>query len=109
MSATLLIAGLAISAWSALSHAQPRHHRSAFGGEGGLLRRRLFRTAGWALLAAAFAVSVVDRGWEFGPVIWAVLLCIGATIWVLCHSADARSARWLGWLAALPGLALWWL
>ncbi|MCL1634248.1 DUF3325 domain-containing protein [Luteimonas sp. SX5] len=109
MTPWLLVAGLTISGWAALSHALPRHHQEAFGSAGSPLRRSLHRIAGSIGLLLAFVVSIASLGWEFGPVLWSVLLCAGAIVWVLCRNADPRGARWLGWLAPLPGLILLWV
>lgn len=106
MNAWLFAAGLSLSGWAALSHAMTRHHQEAFGNAPAVQRLRLHRIAGWLALACSFAVCVVAMGWEFGPVMWAVLLSVGAVVWVLCRNADPRRARWLGWLAPLPGLVL---
>ncbi|SUD30434.1 iron uptake protein [Pseudomonas fluorescens] len=39
-------------------------------------RRRGLRGLGWALLAASFAVSVLDWGWAMGPVAWFGLISL---------------------------------
>lgn len=106
MNAWLFAAGLTLFGWAALSHAMPRHHQEAFGRAPDGMRRRAHRIAGWLALIASFAVCTAAMGPEFGPVMWAALLCIGAMVWVLCRNADPRRARWLGWLAPLPGLVL---
>jgi len=106
MNAWLFAAGLTVSGWAALSHAMPRHHQEAFGRAAGEMRRCAHRAGGWLALIASFAVCTAAMGWEFGPVMWAVLLCVGAVVWVLCRNADPQRARWLGWLAPLPGLVL---
>lgn len=104
MSAVLLAAGLTVTGWASLSHAMPRHHREAFGDEGDASRRVVHRALGAIGLAVSFALCVAAMGWEFGPVMWTVLLCLGGVGWVLCRNASPRGARWFGWLAPLPGL-----
>lgn len=106
MSAWIFAAGLTVFGWAALSHALPRHHQEAFGRVPNPARLWLHRMAGWLALICSFAVCVAALGLEFGPVMWTVLLCLGAVVWVLCRNADPRRARWLGWSAPLPGLVM---
>ena len=104
MSAVWLAAGLTVTGWASLSHAMPRHYREAFGHEGGAGLRSAHRAIGALGLAGAFASCVIALGWEFGPVMWTALLCLGGTLWVLCRNASPRAARWIAWAAPLPGL-----
>lgn len=103
-----LCAGLSIAGWAGISLAQPRHHLATFGREAGCLRRRGFGTLGVLLQIASFVLLVRRDGWEFGPVLWTVLLCLGALVWVLAHAFDARRAPWVLLLAPSCALATGW-
>ncbi|WP_242108427.1 DUF3325 domain-containing protein [Luteimonas aquatica] len=100
-----LCAGLSIAAWAAICLAQPRHYLATFGQEPMPARSRVLVLAGVLLQAAAFVLLVRRDGWEFGPVLWSVLLCLGALAWVLAHAANARRAPWLLLLAPACAVA----
>lgn len=74
---------LIVCGWAGVRLSQAKHHAASFGSEGTTGRRRRFAFAGGALLALAFAILVWAEGWEFGPVRWTVLLCLGALAWTL--------------------------
>lgn len=103
-----LCAGLSIAGWAGISLAQPRHHLATFGREVGRLRGRAFGALGVLLQIASFVLLVRRGGWEFGPVLWTVLLCLGALAWVLAHALDARRAPWVLLLAPACALATGW-
>ena len=67
----LLALGLCFSAFAALSLATDKHALAMPGGGAvTAVDRRVWRIAGWALLAVAFVLSVSARGWALGPVLW---------------------------------------
>ena len=95
MSAAWLCAALVVAGWAGVCLGQARMHRTTFGQDGSVARRRGFTIGGGALLVAGFAVAVAHAGWQFGPVLWGVLLSLGAIAWVLALTLDARRAPWL--------------
>ena len=72
-----------VAAWACICLSQAKHHARMFGAEGTRMRRRLWSLAGTAGFVAMFAWLVLLRGWEFGPVLWSVLLCLAALAWTV--------------------------
>lgn len=81
----MLLSGFCLTlwAWCLLSQGLERHQRTVLATAWSPARRRAARGGGWALLALAFGGFVGWRGWELGPVLWAVALMLAAIAWVL--------------------------
>lgn len=80
--------------------AVPRHYKTALRREPARWQPIALRVAGWAAIAAAFAVSVRAGGWEMGPVLWFCLLSVSALFLVFLLPYAQRR------LLALPLLCL---
>lgn len=102
----LLALGLSFSAFAALSLAMEKHQQDLHGKAAAAAPRRLqWRVLGWILLAAAFAVCVVDHGWGLGPLLWLGAMTLGGI--ALSFGLYPYRQRWILPLAtALPLLGL---
>jgi hypothetical protein len=63
---TLSILFLGFAALAALALAMPAHARAGFGRDISHERRRLFRAAGWLVVAGLFVVEGWRHGWTIG-------------------------------------------
>ncbi|UMY17368.1 DUF3325 domain-containing protein [Methylobacterium organophilum] len=100
-SVLLLNLGLSFAALAALCLSMNRHHAEALAGRPSPGRVRVLRLAGWAGIAASFAVAVLREGWNFGPVQWLGALTGAALLVVALASYRPRLIRPAA-LAALP-------
>ncbi|CTP86268.1 DUF3325 domain-containing protein [Xanthomonas graminis] len=77
----LLGLGLAFSGFVALCLAMEKHQLELYGAQRAApARMRQLRSAGWLLLAAAFACCVTALGWSIGPVLWLGTLSASAAL-----------------------------
>lgn len=101
MSAAWFAAACVLAGWACLSLVQEKHHRAVLATDLTPMRKRSFSAGGAAALVLGFALSVRAQGWEFGPVLWGVLLSLGALAWMLALALAPRRAPWLLLLAPL--------
>lgn len=78
-----LVFAVNLIGWALLALGLPAHHRAWFGAAPARWRLRLLRTAGWACLPMAWALAVVQQGYELGSVLWAATLMLAALAWAL--------------------------
>ncbi|MFC3226732.1 DUF3325 domain-containing protein [Marinibaculum pumilum] len=69
---------LALLGFALLALAMHKHHRDILGRPLPPRRALGLRTAGWSLLALAFATSIAGAGWAIGPVLWFALITVAA-------------------------------
>jgi len=102
----LLALCLSFSAFTALSLAMEKHQMDLHGRQAASVsRRRMWSVLGWLLLAAAFALCVVDHGWALGPVLWLGAMTLGGLL--LAFGLYPWKPRWIVPLAvALPVMGL---
>lgn len=102
------VAGLAFGAFAALSLAMDKHARDVLGASRATPRLcRALRIAGWIGLAVAFALAVLDSGWNLGPVLWLGALTASAlalVLWLLPYAP--RAVVPAAWLVPLAGIAI---
>lgn len=77
MIALALLAALAAFALLALS-SDPQRRRWLGARATPTRARRVMRGTAWGSLALALALSVVARGWVFGPILWSGLVMLAA-------------------------------
>ena len=82
-----LVIAVNLIGWALLALGLPGHHRAWFGAAPAPGRRRLLRTAGWACLPVAWALAVMQHGYELGSVLWAATLMLAALAWALVMAA----------------------
>jgi hypothetical protein len=89
----LLLLIAALLGFGALMHGLPRH-------QGPLLHRllpprtsRLVRAAGWATLAAGYALAITTMGWGYGTIVWLGACTLGAAAVVLHLSFRTQARR----------------
>ena len=82
-----LVFAVNLAGWALLALGLPGHHRAWFGAVPAPGRLRLLRAAGWACLPLAWALAVMQRGYELGSVLWAAMLMPAALAWALVMAA----------------------
>jgi len=102
----LLAVALSFAAFTALSLAMEKHQLELHGNAAASPRVRMrWRVLGWTLLCVSFALSVADRGWGPGPVLWLGTLTIAGL--PITFGLYPWRQRWLKPLACgLPVLGL---
>ena len=89
----VLVIAVNLIGWALLALGLPGHPRAWFGAVPAPGRLRLLRAAGWACLPLAWALAVMQRGYELGSVLWAAMLMPAALAWALVMAArETRSA-----------------
>lgn len=103
----MLWLGFAVSllAWCLLSLGMEKHYAQVFAGRYDARRARVWRAFGWALHAAAFAGFTAWKGWEFGPIFWAVVLMLSALAWSLSLTLWPKASAKLAVAMLLSGVA----
>ncbi|SFK30739.1 DUF3325 domain-containing protein [Lysobacter sp. cf310] len=103
----MLWLGFAVSllAWCLLSLGMEKHYAQACAGRYDARRARVWRGLGWALHAAAFAGFAAWKGWEFGPIFWAVVLMLSALAWSLSLTLWPKASAKLVVAVLLSGVA----
>ncbi|WP_426256031.1 DUF3325 domain-containing protein [Sphingomonas sp. DC2300-3] len=87
---------LALAAFLAFGLATDRHHEPRFGRRLLAPDARRWRLAGWTLLAVAFVLAIMARGWVFGPVLWTGLVMAGAAssfLWLNLQPPSRKANR----------------
>ncbi|WP_084581534.1 DUF3325 family protein [Sphingomonas azotifigens] len=89
----MIAAGLVLLGVFTLAAAMPRHAPALLGGWATRLRPQSLRIAGWALLAAALAVTLATPDWPRALVAWFGWPTLAAALMLLGLSYDVRLAR----------------
>jgi hypothetical protein len=85
---------LSILAWAMLSTAMPKHGSAILKRELSEAGQRSLRWAGMLLLLIGFYVSIIEAGWEIGPVYWVGIIMMTALLWVLVLVAVMSLRNW---------------
>lgn len=86
----LATALLSIAGFALLLAAMPRHQQDWLRRKLPARASRLLRAGGFALLAAAFAVSGAGLGWAYGTVAWCGWLSAGAALTLTAQTNRER-------------------
>ncbi|WP_066722636.1 DUF3325 family protein [Sphingomonas pituitosa] len=89
----MIAAGLTLIGFFALAAAMPRHAPLLLGGWQSRLPPQRLQAAGWVLLLAAFAATLLAPDWPRGLVTWLGLLPLAAALVLLGLTYDVRIAR----------------
>jgi len=101
----MIAAGLTLLGFFALAAAMPRHAPALLGPWQPRVPAGPLRAAGWLLLAAALAATLLATHWPIALVTWFGLLPLAAALTLLGLTYDARLARGAAALGALSVVA----
>lgn len=90
---TLLALAIAMLAMALFGLSTPDHHARRIGGHLLPIQRQRYRLAAWSAVVAAAVPAITQRGWIFGPLLWAGSMMLGAGVVFLALNLLPSSPR----------------